>query len=193
MECIVLGDGASRLREQTHVRRFDSNFEHDGSYGIVGSGLFLMQARKHARLSDLIRAGTYVFSLFFPSLFTLLIDYIDLSCALVHKLWETHPLHRHRLHVLIHQHLLILIVSALIITYHRDHLHHHRHHHQLRNRHQLKNTDNNTMPTTQICLDSTRLLLLLQVGYPMEPVPLPDRAAHPNPCLGRWLQVPLAV
>ena len=76
LECIVLGDGSSsaRLREQTHVVR--SNFEHDGSYGIVGSGLFLMQARKHARLSDLIRAGTYVFSSFFFtfSLYTLLIE-----------------------------------------------------------------------------------------------------------------------
>ena len=61
LECIVLGDGTSRLREQTHVRKIDSNFEYDGSYGIVGTGLFLMQARKHARLSDLIRAGTYVF------------------------------------------------------------------------------------------------------------------------------------
>jgi len=60
LECIVLGDGASRLREQTHVRKIDSNFEHDGSYGIVGTGLFLMQARKHARLSDLIRAGTSI-------------------------------------------------------------------------------------------------------------------------------------
>lgn len=71
LECIVLGDGASRLREQTHVRKTDSNFEHDGSYGIVGTGLFLMQARKHARLSDLIRAGTYVFlhSLVFFSLY----------------------------------------------------------------------------------------------------------------------------
>jgi hypothetical protein len=70
LECIVLGDGASRLREQTHIRKIDSNFEHDGSYGIVGTGLFLMQARKHARLSDLIWAGTYVFfSCFFFSLY----------------------------------------------------------------------------------------------------------------------------
>jgi hypothetical protein len=74
LECIVLGDGASRLREQTHVRKNDSNFEHDGSYGIVGTGLFLMQARKHARLSDLIRAGTYVFlSLLF--FFTLCLNF----------------------------------------------------------------------------------------------------------------------
>ena len=129
LECIVLGDGSSstRLREQTHVVR-SNNFEHDGSYGIVGSGLFLMQARKHARLSDLIRAGTYVFFLF-SFYYTLLIEnYIDPSCALVHKLLETHPLHLHLPHVLIHQLPLILIASALIITYHRDHLHHHHHH-----------------------------------------------------------------
>ena len=77
LECIVLGDGASRLREQTHVRKVDSNFEYDGSYGIVGTGLFLMQARKHSRLSDLIRAGTYVFlyhMLFFALYLTFLLS-----------------------------------------------------------------------------------------------------------------------
>lgn len=63
LECIVLGDGASRSREQTHVRKADNSFEYDGACGIVGTGLFLTQARKHARLSDLIRAGTCVFLL----------------------------------------------------------------------------------------------------------------------------------
>lgn len=37
---------------------FDSGNHGQGS--ILGTGLFLMQARKHARLSELIRAGTYV-------------------------------------------------------------------------------------------------------------------------------------
>ena len=59
------------------MRRMDINFEYDGSYGIVGTGLFLMQARKHARLSDLIRAGTYVSLSLFFSPCTLLHDYLD--------------------------------------------------------------------------------------------------------------------
>ncbi|KAF8815530.1 hypothetical protein BYT27DRAFT_7079768 [Phlegmacium glaucopus] len=64
LECIVLGDGASRPREYTHARttsltgkNIDVGVAYDG--GIVGTGLFLMQAKKHARLSDLIRAGTF--------------------------------------------------------------------------------------------------------------------------------------
>ena len=28
--------------------------------GIVGTGLFLMEARRHARLTELIKAGTYI-------------------------------------------------------------------------------------------------------------------------------------
>ena len=150
-----------------------------------------MQARKHARLSDLIRAGTYVYLLsFLFFLCILLLNYLGPSCVLVHKLWETHPLLRHCLHIPTHQHLLMLIVSVLIIMYPRDYLHHLLHLQQLQLRYHQhpKNTDN-TMPTiniTQICPDLSRL----RVGYLMEP----DRALpNPNPALGRWWQVLRAV
>ena len=77
LECIVLGDGAYRPREHTHARttsltgkNFDGGVAYDG--GIVGTGLFLMQAKNHARLSDLIRAGTYVSHSISYSLYSLL-------------------------------------------------------------------------------------------------------------------------
>ena len=61
LECIVLGDGTYRHARSTSLY-FDNGPAFDaGSGGIVGTGLFLTQAKKHARLSDLIRAGTYVY------------------------------------------------------------------------------------------------------------------------------------
>jgi len=62
LECIVLGDGVSRPKDYMHVRTTSlsgRNLDYDGaSSGIIGTGLFLTQAKKHTRLSDLIRAGT---------------------------------------------------------------------------------------------------------------------------------------
>ena len=69
LECIVLADGSTR------PKHFDGGFAYDGgSGGIVGTGLFLMQAKNHSRLSDLIRAGTYVLFLSF-SPFSIFVSY----------------------------------------------------------------------------------------------------------------------
>ncbi|KAJ3514510.1 hypothetical protein NLJ89_g2332 [Agrocybe chaxingu] len=47
---------------------FESNPTYSGpGAGILGTGLFFMQAKKHTRLSELIRAGTYVFPPSFSS------------------------------------------------------------------------------------------------------------------------------
>lgn len=96
LECIVLGDGTSRPTHARPTSLSGSNgFDYDGgSGGIVGTGLFLMQARKHPRLSDLIRAGTYV-SLVFCTCYYLPINYPDPSSVLVHILWEIHPVLHH--------------------------------------------------------------------------------------------------
>ena len=163
----------------------DGNFEYDGSYGIVGTGLFLTQARKHARLSDLIRAGTYVFLYLFFFFFSsyLFLDYLDLSCALVHKLWDTHLLHR----VPTQRHRLLLIIASDLLMYPRDHFHHLRLS-RLRSE-QAKNTDN-TMPTTPATTQMRPDLTQLRVGYLMDPDPDP---VHLNPYLGRLWQVPQAV
>jgi len=72
LERIILGDGSVGMREQTQGRGVTwsgTDFYAapvsasipaapalEGS--IAGTGLFLMQARKHTRLSELIRAGT---------------------------------------------------------------------------------------------------------------------------------------
>jgi hypothetical protein len=74
LERIILGDGSVAMREQTHGRgvTWSSKDFYAAPVGasmpaapifegsIAGTGLFLMQARKHTRLSDLIRAGTSI-------------------------------------------------------------------------------------------------------------------------------------
>lgn len=108
LECIILGDGVSR--QQMHARTTSlsgRSLDYDSaSGGIIGTGLFLTQAKKHARLSDLIRAGTYVSFLLFITHLTLTypINYLDPSYALVHIRWGPHPPpHYLRIHVLDHK------------------------------------------------------------------------------------------
>lgn len=72
LERIILGDGSVGVREQTYGRgvTWSSKDFYAAPVGasmpsapvfegsIAGTGLFLMQARKHTRLSELIRFGT---------------------------------------------------------------------------------------------------------------------------------------
>jgi len=77
LERIILGDGSIGMRDQVHARGVTWSGKDfyaapvsatmptgplfETTPGIAGTSLFLLQARKHARLSELIRAGTYVF------------------------------------------------------------------------------------------------------------------------------------
>ena len=52
--------------------------EGEGEKGILGTGLFFTEAKKHSRLCELIKAGTYVFSYFLLLFSSFLISYFYL-------------------------------------------------------------------------------------------------------------------
>lgn len=69
-------------------------FSEPTNQGIMGTGLFMLQAKKHARLTELIRSGTYVFftssSPFFCSSFSFAhprFRFIDVFLERGHKPW----------------------------------------------------------------------------------------------------------
>ena len=55
LQRIVLGDGREPMDPYTYL---GGAGEAGSPAAIVGTGIFLMEARKHARLGELIRAGT---------------------------------------------------------------------------------------------------------------------------------------
>ncbi|KAF8962134.1 hypothetical protein BDZ97DRAFT_1759534 [Flammula alnicola] len=76
LQRIILGDGTGGGREQSHSRGVTWSGKDfyaapvcatlsngpvvEGNHGIASTGLFLLQAKKHARLTDLIRVGTSI-------------------------------------------------------------------------------------------------------------------------------------
>ena len=91
LERIVLSDGRSDIciiPEITGAMFSAPTTEHHHQHGVLGSGLFMMEARKHVKLIELIRAGTYVDHFLHCMTVTKFILRIGLSSVLGHVPWK---------------------------------------------------------------------------------------------------------